>query len=246
MQISYENTDYEVRPNFAEGHARCWQRLASPGNWFSGAERVAIAQEVRNAPNCKLCQDRKVALSPNMVKGDHDTITDLPQVIVDVVHRIITDPNRLTKTWFKSVIHQGVSVGQYVEVVGVLVHVYMIDEFCRAIGVEAHELPEPTPGETSRYEPGGLEDAGAWIPLLKQQINDQSPEADLAGKLTANVIRALSLIPDDVRTVLDLIEVHYLASNDIVSFGKSYDGPLTRFQMELIATRVSSYNDCFY
>ena len=38
-----------------------WNRLTSPGTWWSGAERLAIAAEARHAKTCKLCQQRKAA-----------------------------------------------------------------------------------------------------------------------------------------------------------------------------------------
>ncbi len=246
MQLDYSQAAYAIRPDFAAGHTRYWQRLAQPGSWLTGHQRVEIAKEVRNALQCELCKQRKAALSPNSVKGSHDRVSDLPEVIVDVIHRVVTDPNRLTKTWFEGVIDQGVTAEEYVEVIGTIVHVHCIDEFCRAIGVAPHELPQPREGEPHRSRPNNLEDAGAWVPLMSQSVDEDGPEGDLAGELVANVIRALSLVPDEVRTLLDLIAIHYLESKDIVNLTQAYEGNLSRVQMEVVAARVSSYNDCFY
>ena len=61
-------------------------------------------------------------------------------------------------------------------------------------------------------------------------------EADLwrVGR-TGNVIRAMSLVPDEVRTVVDLSDAHYLPEGTFMVFtGKPY-GTLTRLQMEVIA-----------
>lgn len=44
--INYSATKYPVRSDFAEGHNRFWKKLAAPGNWLTGAERVAVAKEV--------------------------------------------------------------------------------------------------------------------------------------------------------------------------------------------------------
>lgn len=70
-------------------------------------QRIDIAREVRNARNCDLCRKRKDALSPNAVSGDHDTVTDLPGTIVDVIHRVITDNKQLTRAWFEDTIDYG-------------------------------------------------------------------------------------------------------------------------------------------
>ena len=41
--ISYSAALVPVRDDFAAAHTRFWKRLASPGAWWTGAERVAIA-----------------------------------------------------------------------------------------------------------------------------------------------------------------------------------------------------------
>ncbi len=76
--------------------------------------------------------------------------------------------------------------------------------------------------------------------------NAGTPEADLwpAGR-TGNVIRAMSLVPDEVRTLSDLSEVHYLP-NARVRDPSASQGSLIRSQIELVAGRVAVLNDCFY
>ena len=65
-----------------------------------GAERVNIAREIRQSQHCVLCRRRKEALSPYQVDGSHDVVSDLPEVMVEVIHRVVTDSARLTKNWF--------------------------------------------------------------------------------------------------------------------------------------------------
>ena len=77
--------------------------------------------------------------------------------------------------------------------------------------------------------------------------NEGTAEADLwVANRTGNVVRAMSLVPDEVRTLRDLSSVHYLPMADVRTAGKNRGGPLTRSQMELIAAKVSMLNDCFY
>ena len=68
-KIDYSASKYPVRADFAEAHNLYWGRLAAPGTWLTGAERVAVAKEVRQARNCSLCRQRKAALSPYQVDG---------------------------------------------------------------------------------------------------------------------------------------------------------------------------------
>jgi len=245
--IFYSDAPYPVRSDFSRGHGEYWQKLAAPGTWLSGAERVAVAKEVRQARACDLCRRRKEALSPYQVDGAHDVVTDLPDTVVEVVHRVITDSARLTKSWFDGVMRQDLAVESYVEVLGVLLNVFSIDEFCRGLGLPPHELPEAQPGEPSRYRPAKVIEHGdgAWVPLLPIMI-ESGPESDLWEKRTGNVVRALSLVPDEVRHMLALSTVHYLDVDRIWDMRSAPHGTLTRMQMEVIAVRVSSFNSCFY
>ncbi len=246
IRIDYSNAPWPVRANFAETHNRFWERLAQPGNWLTGEQRVNIAREVRQAQHCKLCRRRKEALSPYTVDGAHDSVTDLPDVMVEVVHRVVTDSGRLTRDWFDGIIRQGLSEEQYIETIGTLISVFLIDEFCRCLDLPQNELPEPLPGEPSRYRPDNVAYDGAWVPILPMRVDD-GPDADLwDGDMRGYVIRALSLVPDEVRTLLDTSVAHYLKVHDVWNVTKSPQGTLTRAQTEIIAARVSAFNDCFY
>ncbi len=76
--------------------------------------------------------------------------------------------------------------------------------------------------------------------------NSGTPEADLwAPGKAGNVIRAMSLVPDEVRTLNELGAVHYLP-NAWVRDPSASQGALTRPQMELVAGKVTALNDCYY
>ena len=243
--ISYAQLPATVRPAFAESHQRFWDRLAAPGTWWTGAERVAIAREARTSRSCSYCRERTTALSPHPVGGNHAAATDLPPVAVEVIHAVMTDAGRLTRKWYAARLVDGLSDGQYVEIIGTVVALVSIDQFCRGLGVREHPLPAPLPGEPSRYRPASAGTDEAWVPMVPAD-NAGTPEADLwpAGR-TGNVIRAMSLVPDEVRTLSDLSAVHYLP-NTRVRDPSASQGSLSRPQMELIAGRVSVLNDCFY
>ena len=60
-EIDYASAPIKVRDDITEAHRRAWQRIAAPGTWWTGKDRVAIAAEVRNAVKCALCKERKAA-----------------------------------------------------------------------------------------------------------------------------------------------------------------------------------------
>ncbi len=244
-ELSYGAAAVPVRDDFAAAHSRFWQRLSTPGAWWTSAERIAIAAEVRNAWQCMLCQARKEALSPNAVQGEHDHLGALPDAAVDVIHRVVTDPGRLSKPWFDGIMAAGLSETQYVEIIGTLVALVSIDSFCRGIGMPLHPLPEPQPGGPSQYVPTPTVAGEAWVPMLSAD-HASGAETDLFDmRPAANVIRAMSLVPDEIRTLKDLSTAHYL-KNSQVRDPKASRGPLSRAQMELIAGRVSVLRECFY
>ena len=245
--ISYRNAAYPVRPAFDACHSRFWDRLASPGCWLTAAQKVAVAMELRHANDCELCRARKVSLSPYQVPGTHDTVSDdLTEIMVEVVHRIVTDPARLTRTWFDGLIAQGLTEEEYVEILGTLVHTLVIDEFCRGLGIQLHDLPVPRAGEPSGYRPEmATSGPGAWVPVLPPVV-EQGPEADLWQR-GANIARAMSLVPDEVRTLMDTIACHYIPYQSVMGDWTIFpNGGLNRIQMEVVAARVSSHNECFY
>jgi len=245
--FDYSVTDYDIRPEMPEAYREAWNIIAAPGNWWCGEERVAIAAEVRAARDCELCRQRKAALSPFTVSGTHKGSTRLPEVAVDAVHRLATDASRLTESWLTECQDKGLAVEQYVELLGIVVSVVCIDGFHRAMGIELEDLPEPEPGDPSKIRPASAVEGDAWVPRIPPTMAS-GDEADLynGNPRAANVLTAMSLVPDSVRLLKLLSGVQYLEMKDVVNPSKNGNREISRAQMELLAGRVSALNDCFY
>lgn len=246
MVFDYSNSSIDVREDIPEAFRDVWQIIAKPGNWWRSVDRVAIAAETRNARSCSLCRERKAALSPYSVKGNHQTVSNLPDVAVDAVHRIATDVSRLTRAWFETSEESGLTDGKYVELLGIVVAIVSIDGFHRAMSFPLQALPEPIDGEPSGYRPNA-KDHGSWVPTI--DVADLSEhESDIYGGLpqVGNVIAAMSLVPDSVRMLTRLSGVQYLEARDVANPAANGGRVLSRPQIELLAGRVSSLSDCFY
>ena len=247
MQFDYTTAQVEIRSDMPEAYREVWQMIARPGNWWTGEDRIAIVAEARHAKDCQLCADRKKALSPFSLKGEHASVTNLPAAAIDAVHRIVTDVSRLTESWLQNSYQEGMTDGKYVELLGIVVAVTSIDGFHRAMGLPLESLPEPVPGEPTRYRPAGAEDMGAWVDMVPPHAVTEG-EIDIydGRKQSGNVIAAMSLVPDAVRMLKILSAVQYLEMQQVANPATNGGRELSRSQIELLAGRVSSLSDCFY
>ena len=244
--FEYLDAPFPVREDIKQAHRAYWQRLAGPGSWWTGAERLAIAAEARNARVCAFCKARKQALSPYTGQANHAVATPLPDRAVDAIHRVMTDQNRITHAYVQDNHANGLSEAAYVELTGIVVAMISIDDFHRGVGVPFEPLPEALDGEPDQYKPANLTRDTGFVPMLKREgVTGQ--EADLWGEgRAANVLRALSLVPNAVRDWMMLSGAQYLSMQGMGNFIKQEDRSINRMQMELIAGRVSSVNECFY
>lgn len=244
--FAFDDTPFDVRPDITAAHQAYWQKLAGPGSWWTGAERVAIARESRNAIACRFCSERKAALSPYTLAGEHDHDGGLPDAAIDAVHRIVTDQGRITRKWIEDMHARGLSKAAYVELVGIVVCVFSIDEFSRALGGEVEPLPVPRPGAPDHYTPANLTDDMGFVPTVPAD-GATGKESDLwpAGR-SANVVRALTLVPNALRDWRAIAGAQYLSFEAMGNFVKDENRSINRMQMELIAGRVSAINECFY
>lgn len=221
-QIEYPGFEHPIRADIRVAQQHAWDRIGNAGSWWTGAQRVAIAQEVRAA--------RKRRNDPPWLRAEPAEATDaLPARAIEVARRVAIDAHRLDRPWCQQAAAD-LGDAAYVELVSVAVFVTIVDAFAEALGGEHVTLPDPQPGEPDRIRPQGLGDTGAWLPMT---LAWQGP----------NVGRALSLAPGDHLAFMQLVGAMY----SIANFTKLvWDGPLSRPQTELIAARVSAVNECFY
>jgi len=204
--------------------------LAGPGDWLTGAQRVDGWHEVRDAATNRLDRERKQALSPASVAGEHDATAELSSAAVEVVHRVASDPGRLTRAWAEKHI-DALGAPMYTELVGVTAIAAVLDTFDLASGAGRRELPEPVEGAPARIVPPDVGDVGAWIP---QKL----------GPTMANVSRTLSGVPETNAAWRSLVDSHYSRGREFAEL--TWNRALSRPQTELVAARVTALSECFY
>ena len=164
--LDYRHSPLPVRDDLAAAHrapGRGWRRRANGG---PGAVRIAIAEETArrrtaiSAANAR----RRSRPTPRPARTQRRPICR--DGLVDVIHRIRTDAERLTRRFYDTALAGGLSDAEYVETVGVMATVIAIDSFCDAMGLPRHALPAPVAGEPRRQRPAGVKAGLAWPPTL--------------------------------------------------------------------------------
>ena len=107
-------------------------------------------------------------------------------------------------------------------------------------------LPEPKPGLSSHYRPVGAKPGGAWVRWLEPaDLSDQEAEIYPAGRPAANIMKAMSLVPDEVKSFFDIVSHQYQGPLEMRDFSREYRA-ICHAQIELLAARVSALNQCLY
>ena len=224
--VNYAAAALPVAEATAAAHHGTYKAFAQPGAWWSGADRLALVRETRAAPDCELCKAKAEALSPEAVQGEHTAYSaETPPVAVEAVHGIRNDSGRLGKRWFDNLMDMGLQAEAYVELAGVVASSVVVDTFAQGVGLELPELPPPASGEPTFEASEDVVDGGAWVPIAREGH--------------ANILRSLGLVPTASALFFG-------------AFGTSYFmRPNARFaigrrQVELVASKVSAVNECFY
>ena len=224
-----------------------WTALGAPGVWWTGPDRVKIVREARGARLCAICRARRTALSPTAVPGRHASTTDLPAAAVEAIHRIVTDPGRLSEAWYRRTTAAGLGDEAYVEALSVMAITTAVDTFDRASGQALRTLPAARPGTPGRRRPAGAKPGLGWMPMLAPEdvAPDDPPLYESAGRIGGNVHRALSLVPEVMMQFWDMFETMYLPQAAMRDFAREYRA-IDHAQIEMLAARVAVRNQCVY
>jgi hypothetical protein len=132
---------------------REWARLASPGTWWTGAERISIAAEARGAV-------RKA--SPTGV---------LPDAATEAAWRVAAEAATIRSVDIERWADGGLDGFAYVELVGIVSRLMAIDVTEFGLGLDERPLPVALPGDrrarsptTPKSPPGGFQ---PWGPPMR-------------------------------------------------------------------------------
>jgi len=219
--FDYPASGFAVRTSIQQAHQNSWDLISKPGSFWTGEERVQVAEQARAA---------RLQRAELPFNRDYPS-SSLPDGALEVTRTIAADAKKINSKWAREQIAL-IESGPYIEIASIVVTVTAIDAFSEALGREHEVLPSPQPGEPSGEQNPSVADIGGYVPMMEPW---KGP----------NVARALSLVPAANALFMSNVQEMY-ASNGGGFSDMVWNGPLSRPQAELLAARVSSVNECFY
>jgi hypothetical protein len=192
---------------YRAGIDREWERLASPGTWWSGTQRVELAEVARAARF-----------------GDPVPASGLPSTAVEAAARISADPH-VDLAWVEDLERRGLERQAYVEVLGVVARLDAVDTFLFGIGASTRPLPDPQPGEPSRTPVPEARIDGGLVPTvgpafptnaLSAVVAEHDAQVDLHGVLymTMEEMGDLEIVRDLDRAQIEFVAARTSLLND--------------------------------
>lgn len=234
----YDDSAFAVGADIASVHEAQLQELGGPGTWFTGAQRVAIAEQARAArAEAGLYEaiDTDGRTSPGVM---------LAEAAVRVARQVAVQPQTLSRAFVQQALDDGLTDAEYVEIVAIVARIVDYDIFARGLGIPARQLPEPVGGIPSKERPALAEDEGAFVATVPG-----GPGAEYiygSAEPQAGIIRSASLVPAEARAQRALEEAQYLPLARFPQWDYQHHEGLTRPQVEVVAGRISDFHDCFY
>ena len=245
MDRPYDASPVVMRVDLAAALNRNHERLAQPGSWLDGAQRLAVVAEARHAWDCLLCRKHKSSGSPYSVDGNHDALGILAPAWVEVIHRVVTDPGRLSQRWYQEALDSGIAEDEIIEVISVTVQAVVTDCFTTAIGMETPSFPDAATGQPPRRHAPEARPGPGWAATIAPE--DAGPDfVDFYDNESHFFIRrSLTLVPDETRRLWELLNALYMEDPRIYEL-EGLERGISRAQMEFLAARASALLGCYY
>lgn len=237
--ISYRTLRVPIRPDLEASHRAVWESLATPGAWWDSAARIAIAAAARNA--------RIEAGLAEGAAAAAETAGSLPDSVRRLARELGGETRALDRAWYEKRVPAEVDEAQYVEALGVVVRTTCVDVFHRGVGAALPDYPAPGTADPSRLRPAHTAIDVGWVSMIQNgAAGGEDGKALWGDGPQANVVRALSLVPDEVRGMAELSAAQYVEIPRVIDARFDPGRAIERAQIELVAGRVSALNECFY
>ena len=154
--------------------------IAAPGSFFTGPERIALAESARAA------------------RGLGESSTEMPPVIAEAVTRVATDAKSSRQDHVKAWEQDGRDVLAYIELVSVVAQISGMDSYRFALGQELEQLPAPLPGDPVPVVHPDAVTSNAWVPTVGIALAPTAISALPNETAAKKAIATAWYIPDDM------------------------------------------------
>ncbi len=193
---------------------------------------VATALDALAGPGSYFTGSERMAIAAHVraARGLASETPALAPTIATNAARIATEAISVRPEHIAAWEADGYDVLAYVELVAVVALITSIDSYRVGLGVELDALPAPRPGEPLPTIGEGAVKSNAWVPTVG----------------IALAPTALSALPKEKGYKDAISKIWYLTDEFVHKYGVEPGRELTRPQMELVASRTSWLNECFF
>ncbi len=142
-------TTLAIEASYEDAIEREWSRLARPGTWFTGPQRLAIARQARAAVAEAQIETPQIAAA-----------------IITAARAIAATPSDIRSSDVQGLFQQGLTGVEYIEILGIVARLCAVDTFEFGMGTFPRALPLPIEGEPSRTVVAEAKLAGGWAPTV--------------------------------------------------------------------------------
>ena len=249
MAQAFDAAPVFIRADLRAALNRAHEHQSETGDWLDGLQRLAVMAEARHAWNCEFCQACKDALSPYTVSGAHDHLGALPASWVDVIHRVVTDPGRLSARWYAQAKADGMVEDEIIEVISIAVQAVVVDCFTAGIGMET---PLPLPANSGQPQKQPLRQhrtdaktGPGWAATIAPEDAGDDFIDFYDNESHFYIRRSLTLVPGETRRLWDLLNNLYMEDPRLYEL-EGMVRHISRAQMEFLAARASALLGCYY
>lgn len=153
----------------------------------------------------------------------------LPAHVDEAARLVAADAIAIRREHIERWADEGMRVEAYVELVGVIARLSAIDTAAFGLGLDATALPSAVPGAPLESTVPDIEIVDGWVPTAGPAFPPT----------------AFTAVPGATELWIDVSNVLYMPMEEMGDPAYVRDG-VTRAQIELVASRTSYLNDCFY
>ena len=174
---------------------------------------------------------QRVGLAANVRSArsrDTPMTLDLPASVLSLATLLFTDPARVERTTVRAAADEA-GDPMAVEVISLVSMLSAVDGGHRGLGAELEPLPTPMAGEPTGVVAVGLKQRRTHVPMP-------------AGAIPL----ALGLLPEVGQVFQNSFGPQYMTEGDMAFDDFERDPGLNRVRIEIVSSRTSFHNMCFY